>query len=77
MFQIDKFEKRVRQCNLLKMGKFEKEFELDSSNHQSSSSESEIIGLLGVFLGVFWLGGFLTDLGVANMSELVPISYEI
>jgi|APCry1669190288_1035285.scaffolds.fasta_scaffold146327_2 hypothetical protein len=73
MFQIDKFEKRVRQCNLLKMGKFEKEFELDSSNHQSSSSESEIIGLLGVL----WLGGFLADLGVANMSELVPISYEV
>jgi len=36
MFQNEKFEKRVRQCNLLKMGKFEKEFELDSSNHQSS-----------------------------------------
>jgi len=24
MFQNEKFEKRVRQCNLLKMGKFEK-----------------------------------------------------
>ena len=75
MFQIDKFEKRVRQCNLLKMGKFEKN--LNSIpliiNHQSSSSESEIIGLLGVL----WLGGFLADLGVANMSELAPISYEV